>query len=306
MSVTVFAFLPVFQISRALGLISFIWPNEDHTPRYHRKISAVILFGIVIFSVVSQVIVTLEYLEIEVVTMDVVAQRTQIAFCTATVLVFTINSTFQAPRARRMILALINVDSFLQNSAFHNLKNKIMYLLILYIFVWVVIFLSFALSKGPKPIMFVPYLLCVLIMLIAEQNIIALTIIIKNRFQYINKKIKSLKQQSVSQIWAVKSRKNKGAFNIIRLRKAHADLCDILRDFDGTYRGPMVAILITHFFIIVGGLYFLFVFATGGGYLEKNLIAKRFTMFAVITLFSSLRIILIAYYCNETVIEVSI
>lgn len=304
---TTHAYLPGFQVSRALGLMCFKWPEEQSEPVFHRFISTLILSFIILFSVISQVLSTFQLIQTEHVTMDILITRTQVAMCTVTVLVLALSSLIQAPITRRMLVTLSNVDTILQNSAVRELRNKLKYILITYISLWLVILLSFITNKGTNRGMLLPYMASVLIILISEQNVVALTIIIRNRFKLINKKLENLKKQTINNIWSFKNSQNvycKKVSHVICLRKAHGDLCDVLRDLDATYRCPMVPILATHFFIVVGGLYFLYLIATGSIMIENVPLAKRFTTFAGITLFSAIRVVIITYACNSTVTEV--
>lgn len=313
---TVFVFQPAFRVSRLLGLVAFPWPEDSVLPSYHRATSAALLVSVILCGIHSQVIAAVQLLAVGTMSLDVVVSRTQMVLCSVTVAALALSVVFRAPNTRRLILTLIKADNILQNSAYRQLSTKTLTLLTAYITIWLMILLSLTVKNRANPWIYLPYMASVIIILCAEQNVIALTAIIKNRFQYINSELEDMRSEfSIKQPWTVaKVRRvaSKGASRCPLLRHAHADLCDALRDLDATYRGPMLADLTSHFFTIVGGLYLLYVFATGHAYYDENSRTmfsrpdlNRFVTFAGITLFSATRVIVIAHSCDATVAEVS-
>lgn len=306
---TVLLFLPAFRLSRVLGLVAFPWPQKGRAPRYHRTLSVLFLTSVLACALHSQVTMMLKISSIldqlpGPAMLDAVVVRFLIMLCNLPVFAMLLSVTFRSRLYHRLILTLTKVDSILRNTAFRRLKVRLYLTFTMYLTQWAIVFVSLLMAKRLHPWDYLPYTCALLIMLCTEHNVVALSTVLRKRFEFINSQFEAMQRTS-------KGTRTLEA-HCRRLRHAHAALCDALRELDATFRGPLLTIMLTHFCTIVGGIFLLYVFATGSGVYDKE--AKvlfkrpdknRILTIAVTLLFSSVRVVLLAYTCDTAVSEVN-
>lgn len=319
---TVFVFLPAFRLSRVLGLAAFPWPQKGRAPRYHRALSVLFLTCVLACALHSEVTSGIQAFCVlrhvpGTALLDATIVRIHMVLSNPPVIAVALSTIFHAQVSRQIIVNLGKTDFVLQNSAFKKIKTKVYVTFSMYMSLWLLVLISLFVENHLHPWEYLPYMVAALIMLCAEQNVVILSTILRQRFIYINDEVQDMQMDDFAltlylEGWTEVGVKGRCSVRCRRLRNAHAALCDVLRDVDTTYRKPLLVILISHFFTIVGGIYLVCVFLVSNGTYDETarMVFKRpdfnrFTTIVCSVFFSALRLVVLTCTCDSVVSEVS-